>query len=417
MLSRNRPFDIAFAEQVGSGLLAPLTERDKALARAIAATTLRRKGQIDAIFNAFLERPLKGRTGLLLSIVRTALAEILFMDAPDHAVVNLAVHQARDDRNTKAFAGLLNAILRRAAGEGPAMVASQDVARINTPRWLWDSWAEAHGDARARAIAEANRDEAPLDLTVKADAEGWARRLGGEAVAHQTVRLEPGGRIEALEGFDTGAWWVQDAAAALPARLLGEVAGLRVADLCAAPGGKTAQLAAAGAEVTAVDISRARLKRLAENLARLELSAKIVESDILKYAPEAAFDAVLLDAPCSATGTIRRHPDIPHLKGPDDIARLVALQRRLLEKAATMVAPGGVLVYCTCSLQRAEGEARIEELLAGGAPLTADPIAGGEVAGYAHSTTPEGYVRTWPFGDAGEAAADGFFIARLKAVA
>ncbi len=418
VLERARPLDIVFAEQAGSGLLSNLAQRDRALARAIAATTLRRQGQIDAVFNTFLERPLKGRAGPLLAIARTALAEILFMDAPDHAVVNLAVHQVRDDRRLQRFAGLLNAVLRRASEQGSELIAGQDAARLNTPAWLWDSWSDAHGEETARCIAEAGLGEAPLDLTVKSDAPGWARRLGGAAVTPASVRIRHHGRIEALEGFDEGHWWVQDAAAALPARLMGDVTGKRVADLCAAPGGKTAQLAQAGAEVTALDISGPRLRRLKDNLARLQLRATVIETNALDFQPDDLFDAVLLDAPCSATGTIRRHPDIPRLKSPTDVERLADLQRRLLEKAARLLRPGGTLLYCTCSLQADEGERQIEEFVAGGHRVQIDPVHPAEAAGLSHTVTAEGFLRTWPFAIPGmedAAPADGFFLARLIA--
>lgn len=404
-------------EQARSGLFSGMEERDRALARAIAATALRRAGQIDAIFNSFLERPLKGKSGPVYAIVRAALAEILFMDAPDHAVVNLAVAQARNDKRTQHLAGLLNAVLRRAAETGPALAAAQDAARLNTPDWLWQSWVEAHGERSARAIAEANMGEAALDITVKSNPDDWARRLGGETVGRGSVRLASQGRIEALDGFGEGQWWVQDAAAAIPARLLGNVAGTRIADLCAAPGGKTAQLASAGARVTAIDISADRLGRLEENLDRLSLKADIVTADVSDFEADAPFDAVLLDAPCSATGTIRRHPDIPRLKRASDIEKLAALQARQLEKAVSLVRPGGRLVYCTCSLQPEEGERQIERLLGSGAPVTINPIAGPEVSGCAHTRLQQRSVRTWPFSGAGasdDPPADGFFIARLN---
>ncbi len=413
VLDRRRPFDDALADQARTGLLSRLPQRDRALARAIAATALRRLGQLDAVFDAFLERPLPGKTGLLRPIARAALAEILFMAAPAHAIVNLAVHQARDERRTARFAALLNAVLRRAAAEGPGMLEAQDAARLNTPDWLWQSWTAAHGQDMARQLAHAHLDEAPLDLTVKDDAPAWAARLGGTALATRTVRLDHKGRIEAIPGYDDGAWWVQDAAAALPAALLGDVAGKRIADLCAAPGGKTAQLAHAGAAVTGLDIAPARLVRLADNLARLGLAAELVEADATLYRADAPFDAVLLDAPCSATGTIRRHPDIPQLKTPEEIDRLVALQDRLLQNAVRLTRPGGRLVYCTCSLQPEEGEARIKALRDSHPEIAIDPIAPQEVPGLAHSLSPEGLLRTWPC-TTGAAAADGFFVARLR---
>ena len=263
VLDKGQSLDAAFSEHLRRGTLTSLGPRDRALARAIAATALRRKGQIEAIFQGLLERPIKGRTGALQAIVLVAMTQILFMETPVHAVVNLAVHQCKRDRQARRFDGLVNAILRRVAETGPEIASAQDAPRLNTPDWLWERWSAAHGPDRARRIAEAHLSEAALDLTVKSGRNGWARRLDGLVLPTGSVRLRGRGRIEKLEGFDEGQWWVQDAAAALPARLLGNVAGKRVADLCAAPGGKTAQLAHAGAKVTAVDISKKRLAHLA----------------------------------------------------------------------------------------------------------------------------------------------------------
>lgn len=417
VLGQGKTLDITLGEHAAVAPFSRMEERDRALARAIAATALRRKGQIDAIFDSFLERPLKGKTVAFYAIARAALAEILFMNAPDHAVVNLAVQQARADKRTRHLARLLNAVLRKASVNGPGLAAAQDAALINTPDWLWQNWVRAHGEEKARALAEANLQEAALDITVKSDPESWARRLGGEQVGPVTVRLAQRGRIETLDGFEDGQWWVQDAAAALPARLLGNVAGMRVADLCAAPGGKTAQLAWAGARVTALDISASRLARLRDNLERLALNAEIVATDVNEFETENRFDAVLLDAPCSATGTIRRHPDIPHLKRPSDIEKLSEVQARLLNKAVSLTKPGGKLVYCTCSLEPEEGEEQITRITSSGAPVTVERIAGQEAARCSHTATAQGFIRTWPFASpqgSGDAPADGFFIARLS---
>lgn len=417
VLEKRVPFDTAFAEQAATGLLSRLAERDKALTRAIAGMALRRLGQIDAVFESFLERPLKGNTGLLRAVMRAALAEILFMDAPDHAVVNLAVHQLRDDRPSRKYTGLANAILRKAGEHGQALLGGQDGPRVNAPDWLWDAWRNAYGEEMARRIAQASQSEADLDITVKSNPALWAGRLGGTAVSSSTVRLSHKGRVEKLDGFDEGEWWVQDAAAALPVRLLGEVAGKHVADLCAAPGGKTAQLAAAGARVTAIDISARRIVRLKENLQRLNLEVECVEANAALYTPQAPFDAILLDAPCSATGTIRRHPDIPWLKKSEDIIRLGALQSRLLAHAITLLKPGGVLVYCTCSLQQEEGERQVRDLIKLNSNVSPDPISLQEACGLSHSLTPEGFLRTWPFQtqvNESSHISDGFFIARFR---
>ncbi|HVZ15177.1 MAG TPA: RsmB/NOP family class I SAM-dependent RNA methyltransferase, partial [Bauldia sp.] len=277
-----------------------------------------------------------------------------------------------------------------------------------------------YGEATAAAIAAAHRLEPALDVSVKADAPGWAERLGGVVLPTGSVRTLASGDIAALPGFDDGAWWVQDAAAALPARLLGRVAGLSVADLCAAPGGKTAELAAAGAAVTAVEISGRRASRLRQNLARLGLAAEVVTADVLGWQPPALFDAVLLDAPCAATGTIRRHPDVAWLKKPEDIAALAAVQARMLTRAATLLKPGGRLVYCTCSLEPEEGEAHLSATLAA-LPLVLDPVMPAEVGGVAGIARADGTVRTLachlPNANPRLAGLDGFFMMRLRRVA
>ncbi len=324
---------------------------------------------------------------------------------------------AKQDRKARHFSKLVNAVLRRVADAGPEMVAGQDAEQLNTPAWLWKRWEKTYGPDRARRIAQAHRTEAALDLTVKSDPEGWAEKLGGIALSTGTVRLSPGGRIENLDGFDEGAWWVQDAAAAIPARLLGDIAGNRVADLCAAPGGKTAQLALAGAHVTAVDASAKRLERLRANLARLKLDADIVTGDAAQWTPEAPFDAVLLDAPCTGTGTLRRHPDIAHLKSSKDLTELAAVQSRLLRHAASLVKPGGLLVFCTCSLEPEEGENQVARLLEDNAHIRIDPIREEEVGGHSGWLDESGQLRTLPYdldsSDKELGGIDGFFAARL----
>ncbi len=303
------------------------------------------------------------------------------------------------------------------AENGPALLAGQDAARLNTPAWLFASWQAAYGEETAQRIALAHLDEAPLDLTVKSSPQAWAERLNGVVLAGGTVRLRGEGRIEDLPGYGEGEWWVQDVAAALPARLLGEVSGKAIADLCAAPGGKTAQLAHAGANVTAVDVSRQRLGRLEENLRRLRLHANIVVADAATWQPDAPLDGVLLDAPCTATGTIRRNPDIAYLKSPADIEALSRVQTRLIENATRMLKPGGVLIYCTCSLQPEEGRTQIDRLMATGAPLRVEPIRPEDIGGHGEWLTHEGFLRTLPchlqLSEPGLSGMDGFFAARL----
>lgn len=417
VLGQGQSLDAAFAAQIRHGALSSLVERDRALARAITATTLRRLGQLDDLLGQLIDRPLPKAAGRLKNILRAALAQILFMETPAHAVVNLAVHQAKSDRRTSRFDKLVNALLRRAGREGEKRIAGQDADCLNTPAWIWARWTENFGEETARAIAQSHLREAALDLSTKNDAQDWAKRLGAVLLPTGSLRLAHKGRIEKLEGFDEGAWWVQDAAAALPAILLGDVAGKRVADLCAAPGGKTAQLASSGAQVTALDISEGRLKRLKQNLERLDLEATCIPGDATNWRPDEPLDAVLLDAPCLATGTIRRHPDIPHLKSSEDLANLANLQSRLLAHAVTLVKPGGTVIYCTCSLEPEECGDQISALLAAEPAVRVAPIRADELAGQSGWLTDEGYLRTMPFHlaglDGGLDGIDGFFTARL----
>ena len=415
VLRRSRPLDEAL---VGDEGVASLSARDRAFARLIVATALRRLGQIDDLIAHCLDRPLPVKAAAAHDILRIGIAQLAFLGTPPHAAVDSTVALA-ETRHGRHYKGLVNAVLRRIAREGAERTARHDAARLDTPDWLWRSWAASYGEKTCRAIAEAHLGEAPLDITVRADAASWAERLDARLLPTGTLRRAPGGPVTELPGFDDGAWWVQDAAAALPARLViaglgGDAAGKRIADLCAAPGGKTAQLAAAGADVTALDRSEARLERLRDNLARLNLGATAIAGDVERWRADAPFDAVLLDAPCTATGTIRRHPDIAHLKSPADVERLAALQARLLDAAAAMVAPGGVLVYSVCSLQKEEGPDRIRAFLAAGAPFTRVPVAPDEIGGLTEPVTTDGDLLTLPCHLAALGGLDGFYAARLR---
>src|SRR6516162_10903343 len=335
VLRRHRALDELFDSTSEFGSLA---ERDRALVRALVATVLRRLGTLRDLLGRFLDRGLPAQVPRVETALLIGAAQILFLNIPDHAAVDLSVRLAQADRHAGGFAGLINAVLRRVAREGAARLAAFDSSTLGTPDWLMTRWTSAYGLATARAIAVANRNEPPLDLTVKSDPEHWAEKLGGRVIATRSVRLIAPGPVNALPGFAEGAWWIQDAGASLPTRLLGDVRGQRVADLCAAPGGKTAQLALVGAKVTAVDRALARLQRLRDNLSRLGLEAEIVAADVEKWIAE-PFDAVLLDAPCSSTGTIRRHPDVLWLKKASDVAKLSAVQRRLLDRAVALTRP------------------------------------------------------------------------------
>jgi 16S rRNA (cytosine967-C5)-methyltransferase len=408
VLKHARPFDETFA---GHPTLMSLSPRDRAFARLLVTTVLRRLGQIDALLDELLRTAPKDER--VRNILRLGAAQLLFLATPAHAAVGETVSLAV---GRHAFArGLVNAVLRRLSAEGAARLAAQDAARLSTPAWLWQSWCEAYGEERTRAIAEAHLAEPPLDLTVKDHPEAWAKRLDAEPLYGKTLRRQAGGQIEDLPGYPDGAWWVQDAAAALPAKLLGEIRGRPVIDLCAAPGGKTAQLAAAGAKVTAVELSERRAERLHANLQRLRLDAEIVIADALEWRPPAPAGHVLLDAPCTATGTIRRHPDVPWHKTADEVARMAELQGKLLGAAAEMLAPGGTLVYASCSLQPEEGPLLVERWFPEHPRLERSPIAPDELANLPVEVTGEGEVRTLPCHLAGRGGMDGFFIARLRA--
>lgn len=416
VLRRHRPLDELLDGAEAQPGIAGLAERDRAFMRKLVATTLRRFGTLRAVLARYLERGPPADAPRVESVLLLGAAQLLFLDVPDHAAVDLGVRLAQADRRAARYAGLVNAVLRRVTREGAADLAALDSPSLDTPGWLLARWQRHYGVETARAIAQAQRQEPPLDLTVKSDPESWAQRLRGRVLPTGTVRTIAHGPVSLLPGYVEGAWWVQDAAAALPARLVESPAGRRVADLCAAPGGKTAQLALAGARVTAVDRSPTRLGRLRDNLARLGLAAETVTADVTEWQAE-PFEAVLVDAPCSSTGTIRRHPDIPWLKREEDMGALIDLQQRLLDRAVALTAPGGTLVYCTCSLEAEEGEAQIEALLARHGDLRRQPITAAEVGGCSEFVTPVGDLRTLPCHLPDEeprmAGLDGFYAARL----
>jgi 16S rRNA (cytosine967-C5)-methyltransferase len=374
--------------------------RDRAAAHRIAACVLRRMGTLDAVIEPFVSRAPPPDVRLILLL---GAAQLLLLGTPAHAAVGTAVDLARAEKRAP-FARMVNAVLRRVADQGPAMLAQLDGPRLDTPSWLWASWG-----AEARAIAQGHADEAPLDITLK---PGAVAPEGGVRLPTGSWRYPAGTRVTELAGFEAGAFWVQDAAAALPARLLGVRPGERVVDLCAAPGGKTAQLAAAGASVVAVERDARRAARLRENMARLRLAVEIVQADAASWAPGERFDAVLLDAPCSATGTIRRHPDVAHLKSAKDVAGLAEGQRNLLAAAGRLLKPGGRLVYAVCSLQSAEGEAIVQ---AGASGLRLAPVTAEELTGLPEAVTADGFVRTSPALWRELGGMDGFFCARLVA--
>uniref|UniRef100_UPI003BA9179B RsmB/NOP family class I SAM-dependent RNA methyltransferase n=1 Tax=Stappia sp. TaxID=1870903 RepID=UPI003BA9179B len=424
VLSGRRTLDEELDETTGSDDLRALDARDRGLLRAILASAFRHRGRIEACLKRLLDKPVPEKSGLVSAILHVGATQILHLDVPDRAAVSLAVTLAEADQRSYRYKGMVNAVLRRMSKEREELLAGTAEPWRDAPVWLFANWQRAFGEEAANAIAAMHRFEPNLDITVKADADGWAERLGARRLGPSTLRLPHGaGRVDQLAGYDEGAWWIQDAAASIPARLLGDVCGLTVADLCAAPGGKTAQLAAAGAKVTAMDISERRLRRLSENLARLGLEAEIVTGDLLTSSPGKRFDAILLDAPCSATGTIRRHPEVAWTRTQTDVADLAARQGELLARTAGWLKPGGTIVYCTCSLEPQEGEAVVAAFLAENSGFTRQPIEAGETGldGLEGAITPDGDLRTLPsllgHDPAEQGGLDGFFAARLRRVA
>jgi 16S rRNA (cytosine967-C5)-methyltransferase len=404
VLRQHRPLDAVLDALKG------LSPRDAGFARALASQALRHFGELDAIVRYFVAKPLQPhKAGPATEILLLGACELLILNVPPHAAVDGANRLAQGDGKAVHFKSLINAVLRRVAREGENLRVNLDGARLNTPDWLWSRWCAQYGEDTARAIASAHGQEAPLDISLKVtDAPhpesvpliGLSRRVRGQ------------GRIEDLPGFAGGDWWVQDVAASLPANLLGDVAGKRVIDLCAAPGGKTLQLASRGAKVTAVELDPARAARIRENLLRTGLEAELAVCDARDFAAKAPL--VLLDAPCTATGTIRRHPDLPWIKGAGDVTAQTALAYDLLESAAAMVEPGGLLVFAVCSLEREEGEEQIAVFLSAHPDFARAPVTPEDVFGHGEWITPDGDLRTLPCHLSELGGMDGFYASRLR---
>ena len=411
VLRRKRPLDHAAADVLGAASLEP---RDAAFARAIVGASLRRFGQIQALIAAFVPKaPLPHKAGPTLEILIAGAAELLFLDVAPHAAVDAANRLAQADGKAVHFRPLINAVLRRVAQEGAGIIAGQDAAALNTPDWLWQRWVSTYGEESARAIAVAHLAVPPLDMMLKSPADTAFEGLQAERLAEGRVRLKEAGRIEALPGFAEGRWWVQDFAASLPAALLGDVAGKRVIDLCAAPGGKTLQLAASGARVTAVDVAPERLALIRENLERVNLSAELIQADARDWDGAEPAPFVLLDAPCLATGTIRRHPDLPWIKSRADLTMSEPLQSELFDAAAALTAPGGTLVYAVCSLEPEEGPEQVGAFLRRRTDFSRVAISSAEVFDGVFVTR-AGDLRTLPSFWADRGGMDGFYAARLR---
>ncbi len=402
-----------------------LDSRDRAFARLIAATVFRRSGQIKAALKPFIR---KAPPAFVQAVMETAAAQILFLGTPAHAAVGETVALLKAKKATAGLANMANAVLRKVASEGPRLAAAE-APRSNIPGWIRGSWERSYGRATVRTSSLQLIKTPPLDISLKDISEShsqkWAEALGGDVLMPGTVRLPDIGNVAALAGYDDGEWWAQDIAASLPVRFIldhyasqsgrTDLTGLKVLDLCAAPGGKTLQLAAFGAEVTALDKSETRLVRLHENLERTQLNAQVICADALSWESDEKFDVVLLDAPCTATGTFRRHPDVLHNRTPKTLSQLVKLQDKLLPKAAHLVKAGGVLTYATCSLQPEEGEPRVTRFL-GETPefslistLLPKALMGDD------TQSEQKGVRTFPHFCNQKGGMDGFYIALMQA--
>ncbi len=415
VLEKSRPLDQVLESHKG---FLSVSTRDRAFVRMLTTTTIRRLGQIDDLIRRALSKPDQVISPpMLLYILRIGVAQLAFMNTPDHAAVNTSVELTQHHNMSKKKA-FVNGVLRTIAREGKNWTTRQDVPRLNTPEWILKQWIADYTLRGAIDIGEANMSEGPLDVSVrdKERLEHWADLLKASVLPTGTLRcLEKGGLIQEKEGFKDGMWWVQDASAALPVKLFGDVSGKFVLDLCAAPGGKTMQLAAAGADVLALDRSPNRAKKIEENLKRLRLenNVRVEIADASVWSPKEALEYIILDAPCSATGTLRRHPDVVWTKTEKDMWALVDIQARLLNNAVGMLAPGGTLIYCTCSLQKEEGERQIERLLQDNSDIKRKPVSYEEVGHIKAFVNENGDVRVLPYHLAAHGGMDGFFISRL----
>lgn len=419
IIIEKRPFDDIWPTALESAEMKAMADPDRALTRLIVMTTLRHRGHIDKILAMFLKNPLPQDAQTIQNILRSAVAQLLYLQSAPHAVLNIATSMAAQERAHLPFKGLINGVLRNYTRTEPEKFGEEEGSG-NTPEWLFKRWKQQYGDHQAQQIALGHLNEPALDISVKgkADAQNWAEQLKGTLLPTGTIRVKNAGNPVKLPGFEQGEWWVQDAAAALPVRLLGDITGKHILDLCAAPGGKTAQLCAANATVTAVERSPQRMKRLAENLTRLNLKAELITADAGEFKPQTPPDGILLDAPCTATGTIRRHPDVPYLKTLKNITDLAKIQRTLLDHTASILKPGGTLVYCVCSLEHEEGEDQITGFLERHNNFSLEPILPSEFPGLEYVLLPRGDARTLPHYlsdlDEGLRGMDGFYIAKLK---
>lgn len=412
VLRKRRPLDAALNTALGA---ADLSARDAGFANTIVYETLRRFGQLDGLVHHFVPKsPPPHKAGPTLEILLAGACELVFLDVAPHAAVDGANRLAAADPKAVHFKPLINAALRRIAREGKDVAAAQDAGRLNLPDWLWARWSEVFGEATTRAIAQAHLIVAPLDIAGAEDHAELRALPASQMLPGGILRLHEAGRTENLPGFAEGAWWVQDFAASLPVRLLGDMRGQTVIDLCAAPGGKTAQLVRAGAHVVAVEREPSRAAVLRGNLARLRMAADIVQADVRDYKPAPHAPLVLLDAPCSATGTIRRHPDLPWIKSAADIFACTDTASELIDAAAEMVAENGLLVFAVCSLEPEEGFEQIARFLERHQEFRREALCAEEMLGLSELISPEGDLRTLPCHFAPSGGMDGFYAARLR---
>lgn len=414
VLRKRRPLDAATDDALSRAKLAP---RDAGFARSIAFETLRRFGELDTLLRKFVAKPPQPhRAGPTLEILLAGICELLFLEVSAHAAVDAANRLASADGKAVHFKPLINATLRRVAREGKDVAAALDHERLDTPDWLWTRWVDAFGEATTRAIARIHLLPPPTDIVGTASHSPLRALPGAQLLPGDVLRLRDAGRIDALPGYGEDRWWVQDFAATLPVHLLGDVRGSAVFDLCAAPGGKTAQLAMAGGRVTAVERDTARASILKSNLARLGLDVPIVAADFRDFTPDTLAPFVLLDAPCSATGTIRRHPDLPWIKSAADVTACAATAGDLLDAAAALVAPRGVLLFAVCSLEVEEGAEQVQHFLRRNPQFRREPVTAAEIFGLDQLVSPDGDLRTLPCHFAEQGGMDGFYAARLRRI-
>ena len=409
VIIRKIPFDTSFSKRLK---VRNLSKRDRAFCFNLVLTTLRRGGQIDDLIDTCLERPLGTKGERAMILLRLGVAQIIFMDIKPYAAVDTSVRLA-ERRKLGHYKKLINAILRKLAKEGLAVAETQDAEKLHTPAWLWKSWEKVYGATTCYNMAKVHQAQPPLDITVKKDPEDWATKLSGTNIFGNTVRLNQSQSIESLPGYSEGDWWVQDLAATIPVMLFGDVRNSNVADFCAAPGGKTAQLLSRGAKVTAIESSHMRVSLLEQNMKRLKLEPKFVVKDACSWQPKKPLDAVLIDAPCSSTGTLRRNPDIFYTKTKKDIEKLTGIQLALIKAAKNIVKTGGLIVFSTCSLLTQEGADLIESVLLEDKALSRAPISAEEFGLIPDIVTEIGDLRTLPFHYSNLGGMDGFYAVRL----